>query len=411
MAAVGLLAASCNSDEGGDADGASTSTSGGASSGSDDAAGDDVDEGAADAADAELGLVRLEVDLDQPIAAVAAPSGNALLVAERAGRVVEVSLDQDGGVIGVEPVIDISDAVADMSGERGLLGIAVDPDAGQLLLSFTRGSDGASQLDAYALDPGSSSTVVDESTRRNLLDVDQPFANHNGGHVALGPDGMVYVGLGDGGGQGDPEGRAQDRSSLLGKLLRLDLSAPDGVPADNPFVDTEGARPEIWATGLRNPWRFSFDRETGDLWVADVGQNEIEEITVLRAADGGGRGANLGWDLFEGTAEFDDADPAPGDASAGPFTDPVFTYTHDQGCSITGGVVYRGEQVPSLRGRYLFSDFCTPGLRSLSADAAGGSDSSLGLELPSVVGFAEDARGEVYVVSLDEGLHRLVQTD
>jgi glucose/arabinose dehydrogenase len=401
VVATGLVAASCSS---GPDDGVGTSTTtrdAAASSTPGDATDEDVAEGG-------VALERLDVDLDQPIAAVAAPSGNALLVAERTGRVVEVTLDDDGAVSGVEPVIDISEAVADTSGERGLLGIAVDPDAGQLLLSYTRGSDGASQLDAYQLDPDATATVVDESTRRNLLDVEQPFANHNGGHVALGPDAMVYLGLGDGGGQGDPDGRAQDRSSLLGKLLRFDVSAPDGVPADNPFVDTEGAQAEIWATGVRNPWRFSFDRETGDLWVADVGQNEIEEITVLRAADGAGRGANLGWDLFEGDAEFDDADPAPGDASEGPFADPVFTYTHDQGCSITGGVVYRGEQIPSLRGRYLFSDFCTPGLRSLPATAPDGPDTALGLELPSVVGFAEDAGGEVYVISLDEGLHRLV---
>ena len=365
----------------------------------------------APAEEVSVSLVRLDVDLDEPIAAVAVPGGDSLLVAERAGTVVEVMLDTDGDVTGVEPVIDISDRVGGLDGERGLLGIALDPDGSQLFLTYTRSDDGADQLVSYALRSGDGPVVVDESTRRTLLDVPDPFANHNGGNIAFGPDGMLYTSFGDGGSSGDPEGNGQDRTTLLGKILRIDPSAPDGIPADNPFVDgTDGERPEIWATGVRNPWRFSFDRTTGDLWVADVGQDRIEEVSVLAASEGGGRGANLGWDLFEGNDTFDDADPAPGAASSGPFTEPVFTYTHDEGgCSITGGVVYRGEDIPALSGSYLFSDFCQPGLRALRMDEDGAvTESSLGGDVPSVVSFAEDPDGEVYVVSLDEGLFRLI---
>ncbi len=396
-----LLAAACGSDGGGGR-GAVTTAAPDPTSGSR-PGGEDT---AADAEPAELRLERLDVDLDGPIAAVAAPSGDSLVVAQRGGEVVEVVLDDESHVGEVHPVIDRSDAVGSTGGERGLLGIAVDPERDLLYLSYTRGRDGASQLESYRI-TGEGPMTVDESTRRTLVDVAQPYENHNGGHVAIGPDGMVYLGLGDGGGSGDPAGRAQHRGTLLGKILRLDPDRPDGVPADNPFVDEAEARPEIWLTGVRNPWRFSFDRNAGDLWIADVGQNELEEVTVLRAADGGGHGANLGWDLFEGDRRFAGADPAAGDASAGPFVDPGFTYSHDEGCSITGGVVYRGDRIPPLQGRYLFSDYCTPGLRSLSDDGGELHDEPLGLELFGVVSFAEDARGEVYVLSLEEGVFRL----
>ncbi|MHB1138728.1 MAG: PQQ-dependent sugar dehydrogenase [Microthrixaceae bacterium] len=401
-----LVTAACGSSDG-SSDGDAATTTGSTDTAPGSAPGSAADDDDGGEALGELRLERLDVDLDQPIAAVAAPAGDALLVAQRGGEVVEVAIDGAGRAGEVTSVVDLRDRVGSTDGERGLLGIAVDPGRAELYVSYTRGRDGASQLESYRILDGDGPTRVDEATRRTLVDVAQPFANHNGGHVVVGPDGMVYLGLGDGGGSGDPEGHSQDRSSLLGKLLRLDPAQADGVARDNPFVDDPDARAEIWLTGVRNPWRFGFDRATGDLWIADVGQNELEEVTVLRAADGTGRGANLGWDLFEGDREFADADPAPGEASSGPFVDPQFTYSHDEGCSITGGVVYRGELIPGLVGRYLFTDFCTPGLRSLSGDGDELREESLGVDLPSVVGFAEDSAGEVYVLSLTDGMHRL----
>ena len=225
-----------------------------------------------------------------------APQGEALLVAQRGGVVVQADPEGDGLVAADEVVIDLTELVGSTDGERGLLGLAVAPDGEHLYASYTAADDGASQVDEFELVESGGSWTADPDTRRNLLDVAQPYENHNGGHVEFGPDGMLYLGLGDGGSGGDPEGRAQDPGTLLGKLVRLDPDADPPVPADNPFVgdDPLGARDEIWATGLRNPWRFSFDRDTGDLWIGDVGQDTTEEIDLLPAADGTGRGANLG---------------------------------------------------------------------------------------------------------------------
>ena len=215
-------------------------------------------------------------------------------------------------------------------------------------------------------------------------------------------------------------------------MLRLDPSVDPPIPADNPFVgdDELDARDEIWH-GLRNPWRFAFDRDNGDLWIVDVGQDELEEINRVRAGaatdgadagagtdvtgvdDGptvGGRGANYGWDLFEGDEPFSDADPAPGAASEGPFVDPLFTYGRDQGCSVTGGVVYRGSAIPDLQGRYLYSDFCAEGVRALDTDTTGNVVGSVQLtESPGgIIGFGEDRSGEVFVLGLEQGVFRLV---
>lgn len=356
-----------------------------------------------------LELRNTGLEVDEPLALVPAPEGDELLVAERAGTVVAAEPDGDGLRRGAS-VLDLTEQVGSTDGERGLLGLAVAPDGRHLYASYTRAEDGASQVDEFELTRTSDGWRADPDSRRNLVDVDQPFENHNGGHLEFGPDGMLYVGLGDGGAGGDPDGRAQDPGTLLGKLLRLDPAAEPPVPADNPFVgdDELGARDEIWATGLRNPWRFSFDRRTGDLWIGDVGQDTTEEIDVLRASDGGGRGANLGWDLFEGDREFDDADPAPGGASDGPFVEPVFTYGRDQGCSVTGGVVYRGSALPALDGTYLYADLCADGVRGL-VDASGDQPSVSQLtDAPAqIVGFAQDRDDEVLVLSLSEGVLRL----
>lgn len=363
-----------------------------------------------------LELSKVDADLDSPIAAIALPRGRGLLVGERAGVLRVLDLSANTPKLS-DPVLDISDDVSTEM-ERGLLGLAFNKASDKLILSYTN-STGDSRLDSYEVTWGSSSEgsstpelSIDSSTRRELLEVQQPYPNHNGGHAELGPDGMLYFGLGDGGSSGDPEGNAQNRSSLLGKLLRIDpdaTSSADLAPAGNPFLNTKGAKPEIWSTGLRNPWRFSFDSKSGDLWVADVGQDRFEEINRVTQADGGAKGANFGWDLFEGDEPFDDPDPAPSPASDGPFVEPVFVYDHGPGCSVTGGVVYRGKAIASLAGMYLYSDFCDGTIRALDMTKANGATSvSLGVKADQVAGFTTDIDGEVYVISLSDGLFRLV---
>ncbi|HEY8057486.1 MAG TPA: PQQ-dependent sugar dehydrogenase, partial [Acidimicrobiales bacterium] len=252
---------------------------------------------------------------------------------------------------------------------------------------------------------------IDERSRRAVFALDQPFPNHNGGHLAFGPDGLLYIGLGDGGAAGDPLEAGQDRGQLLGSILRIDPNGVDGsayaIPNDNPFVDEEGARPEVWLKGVRNPWRFSFDRATGDLWVGDVGQNEIEEIDLLPAdADGlnAGRGLNLGWNAMEGDQPYEDG-VEPDD-----HTPPVFTYTHAEGgCSVTGGYLYRGAAIPALVGAYLYADYCAGDLRALAVpDGEVIDDATIAEPVDSPVSFAEDPTGELYLLSLTGPLLKIV---
>ena len=348
-------------------------------------------------------LVDTGAKVDAPVDLVTAPGNKVVLVAGRAGTVTAFTVD---GTTLTRPneVLNLTDLVGSTDAERGLLGIAVAPDGKHLYTSYTRADDGASVVDEYRLGGTPAAPTVDADTRRELLVVEQPYANHNGGHIAFGPDKFLYLGLGDGGAAGDPEGRAQDLFEPLGKILRIDPKK--AVPADNPFIGRDDADARIWLRGVRNPWRFSFDPANGDLWIGDVGQDSVEEVDVLRAADGGGRGANLGWDLREGGTDFADADPAEGDP--GPLTEPVHTYRHgDDGCSVTGGVVYRGAELPTLEGKYVFSDYCTGGLRTLDAAAPKDATKVSGTDLQSVVGFGTGPTGELYVLSLDKGIYRL----
>lgn len=340
-----------------------------------------------------LGLERVAV-LDQPVAMAVRAGDPALYVAEKPGRVVAL-------VPGREPVIvlDLTGRVSTGS-EQGLLGLAFSPDGRFLYLDLT--------------DPGGDTRVLeyrilggrpDPGSEREVLRIDQPYANHNGGQLAFGPDGLLYIALGDGGSAGDPEGRAQSLDELLGKILRISPRPADGrpyrVPPDNPFVDTPGARPEIWAYGLRNPWRFSFDRETGELWIGDVGQSAWEEIDVLAPDQGG---ANLGWDLLEGSHPFEGS---AGDARTVP---PVYEYPHDGAvCAVTGGFVYRGAAIPALRGAYVFGDFCTGVLQALALRPGRAPvHRELGPVVPSLASFGEDAEGELYALSLAGPVYRLV---
>jgi glucose/arabinose dehydrogenase len=333
------------------------------------------------------------VELAAPTAMALRADDDALYIAERSGRVVRVA---EGAVAG-EPVLDIA-AQTTVDAERGLLGLAFSPDGDALYVSFTN-TAGDSQLDEYRM----LGDVADLTTRRNLLLVPQPYSNHNGGNLITGPDGLLYLGLGDGGSADDPLGSGQDRSTLLGALLRLDPTAsgdaPYRVPDDNPFVGDAGARGEVWIYGLRNPWRFSFDRDTDDLWIADVGQNEIEEINRLPFDDAGG--ANLGWNVFEGTRRFSDG-------SAPAAVPPVFEYPHDGRCSVTGGYVYRGQRIPALRGAYVYGDFCDGVVRALvHDDGAVVAERVFDARVPGLVSFGEDNDGELYALSLEGTVFRV----
>jgi glucose/arabinose dehydrogenase len=328
-----------------------------------------------------------------------------LYVAERPGRVRPVTISGAGGdqsyAVGA-PVLDISDNVV-ADGERGLLDIEFSDDGGTLYVHYSLAPSGDTRVAAYTM----AGDAVDTGSYRELLAVEDPFPNHNGGELEIGPDGYLYIALGDGGGGGDPEGNGQDTQALLGKILRIDPERPSGgeaygIPSDNPFADGAGGRAEVWLYGVRNPWRFSFDRATGDLWIADVGQNEWEEIDLLPAAAGSGRGANLGWNEMEGTHPFEGGSNPEGGVL------PVFEYSHEEGCSVSGGVVYRGAAVSGLGGAYLFGDYCQGDVRALRVqDGEVTEERTFDAHVDELVSFAEDADGEVYALSLQGGIYRL----
>ena len=295
------------------------------------------------------------------------------------------------------PLLDISDEVIN-EGERGLLGMAFSSDGRKLYIDFTRQPDGHTVVLEYEL---GDRTTIDEDSRREILFVEQPFANHNGGQLVVGPDGFLFVGLGDGGSGGDPEGHGQDTSTLLGSILRIDPEggAEDGpaygIPPGNPFADGEDGAPEIWLYGVRNPWRFTFDAATGDLWVGDVGQNAYEEIDRLPAVGGfeAGKGANLGWNEMEATHSFDGGENPPGAVL------PIFEYGRDAGCSITGGYVYRGDDIPGLEGAYVYTDYCSAGIRGLQVDGDTVIDSrTWDLPVEQLYSFGQDDDGELYLL-------------
>ena len=324
-----------------------------------------------------------------------APLGDAarLFIVEKTGA---IRIIRDG-VLLPDPFLDLSARVSN-GGEQGLLGLAFDPDyatTGRFIVHFT---DLAGNTTLARFQASSNPDVADPASELLILTAVQPFANHNGGQVAFGPDGFLYLGLGDGGGGGDPNNRGQDLSDLLGSILRIDVrtSEPYSVPADNPFL--QSAVPEVWSYGLRNPWRFSFDRATGDLYIADVGERAWEEIDVSTPAQGAGKGANYGWNIMEGAHCF----LATGCDQTG-LTLPVLEYSHQEGCSITGGYVYRGEAIPSLQGHYLYADLCQRWVRSFRFAEGAVTEQT---EWPSlmpvgpVLSFGEDALGEIYV--LDE---------
>lgn len=348
-----------------------------------------------------LGAVQLKLTpvakLREPIALAIRAGDPALYVAERGGRILAIR----NGALDPAPVLDMQ-ALTRAGGERGLLGIAFSPDGRFLYTSYTD-VNGNSNVDEYTV---AATGAIDPASRRLVLFVTQPFPNHNGGNIVFGPDGLLYLGFGDGGSEGDPQGNGQKMSTLLGKMLRIDPrphgNSPYAVPADNPFIGQAGARPEIWAVGVRNPWRFQFDPATGDLWIGDVGQNEIEEIDWLPAAARTGRGVNLGWSNFEGSAAYH------GQVDRKGYTFPVFEYHHDQGCAVTGGFRYRGSAIPALRGAYVFSDYCASWIRAITvADGKTTGDRRFDLGLANVISFGQDQAGELYALSLGGTVARL----
>jgi glucose/arabinose dehydrogenase len=358
---------------------------------------------ATDAAAKGVKLVKVG-DFDGPLYVTAPPKDTRrVFVVSQGGRIDVV---RGGRKLGT-PFLDVSDDVT-AGGEQGLLGLAFAPDyaTSKLFYVYLTGTDQKQHLFEYR---AKSDDVADAGSARQVFVHDDPEANHNGGQLAFGPDGYLYVGTGDGGGGDDQHGRrgnAQDLGSPLGKILRIDPRANAGRPftpaPTNPFVKRSGALPEIYAYGLRNPWRFSFDRLRGDLVIGDVGQDAVEEVDFARR--GTARGANFGWRPWEGRTRNFPGEPAPGAKF------PVLTKSHADGwCSITGGYVVRDKAVPALYGRYVYGDYCKGQLRSarLSSGKASGDRAIAGLKAVSGLdSFGEDAQGRVYVVSQSGPVYR-----
>lgn len=343
----------------------------------------------------------------QPVHIAHAGDGSdRMFIVERAGRVRVIT----DGAIRQAPFLDIADRVLSDENERGLLSIAFPPDfddSGEFYVYYTGGTDGRSVLSRFL----SNGEIANPASEEILLEIPQPAPNHNGGQIAFGPDdGYLYIALGDGGGSGDQFNQAQDTSTLLGALLRIDVAAdapaPYGIPPDNPFLDIPAARKEIWAFGLRNPWRFSFDRANGDLYIGDVGQGSYEEIDFQPAGSPGGE--NYGWSLMEGLHCF----PATiTNCARNDLVLPVAEYAHvGGGCSgsVSGGFVYRGTDYPGLQGYYLYGDFCTGRIRGFRMGASGPQQSFQFDSALAISTFGEDEAGELYIADyLSGNLYRI----
>ena len=328
-----------------------------------------------------------------------------VLVTSPAGDDTRIFVVEKGGTIRIvkqgtplaAPFLDLRGKVSTGS-EQGLLGLAFHPGYATNGLFVVDYTDQAGNTKVSVYRTSTDPDRADPATEQIVLSVDQPFSNHNGGMVAFGPDGQLYVGMGDGGSGGDPQGNGQKRSTLLGKMIRLGISASGqvSVPSDNPFVGQSGTRPEIWSLGLRNPWRFSFDRVTGDLYVGDVGQNAIEEIDAVTPA--AGKGANFGWNTMEGKSCY-----GAGSCSQQGLVLPVLDYPHSDGaCSVTGGYVYRGAAITGLAGTYFYADYCRGWVRSFRLVNGAVTDEREWSDLApngQITSFGQDASGELYLMT------------
>ncbi|MFL5874656.1 MAG: PQQ-dependent sugar dehydrogenase [Solirubrobacteraceae bacterium] len=395
---VGVALAACGSDGGADAAGSTASSSGSAAE-SDGGGGGGTSTGSAAQARRGVRLVRIG-GFDTPVYVTQPPGDNRrLMVVEQTGRVMVV---RGGRKLGT-PFLDIRSQVT-YGGEQGLLSVAFPPDyqsSGRFYVYFTSGS--TNRIVEFRR---ASADRANASSARVVLSMPNLEPNHNGGLMVFGPDGLMYVGTGDGGGANDQHGaagNAQNLGSLLGKLLRIDPAASSGrpysIPSSNPFVNRAGARGEIYSYGLRNPWRFSFDRSTGAITIGDVGQGAIEEID--HEPRDGAAGVNFGWSAFEGRSRYNGG-------SAPDAVPPVIQHTHADGwCSIVGGYVMRDASVPALLGRYVYGDLCQPRVYAARLRSHFASDRRLGLTVPELVSFGEDAAGNVYAVSLSGPVYRI----
>ncbi len=328
-------------------------------------------------------------------------SGRLFLVS-KVGRIWVV----ENGDIRRTPFLDITDRVDAAQSERGLLSVAFDPDFaanGEFYVNYSsKKGDGDTVVARFRAEDRQ---TADSASEVEILRINQPAANHNGGQLQFGPDGYLYIGMGDGGAAGDPWDNAENLQALLGKMLRIKVSGEEtyAIPATNPFLGREDAHPEIWAYGVRNPWRFSFDRATGDLYIADVGQNQWEEIDFQPADSAGGE--HYGWNTLEGNHCYD----PPENCDASGKVPPVWEYPHPEGCSITGGYVYRGQQFPQMQGIYFYADFCSGRIYALHRDENGDWQSRPVLDTGlNIASFGEDEGGELYVLDLGGAVFHLV---
>ncbi len=330
--------------------------------------------------------------LDKPIAFATRPNDGAVYIAQKGGKVLRLGINSAGNLQALSTPLDITSKVS-TSSEQGLLGITFSPNGSKLYAYYTA-TNGNNVLSEF---PFANNAAGAE---RQLFNITDPYENHNGGNIAFGPDGMLYIGTGDGGSAGDPENRAQDLNSTFGKMLRINPTPSNGqpytIPGDNPFAGQTGKRGEIWHYGLRNPWRWSFDRANGDLWIGDVGQNAWEEIDHVGA---GAKGVNFGWRPREGKHAYN------GGAKPAGAVDPVYELSHDDGnAAVTGGYVYRGTGIRGFAGTYVFIDVYKGRLLGMT----NGSVRDLGVPAAQIVSFGEDASGELWLLSLKGAVYRLV---
>lgn len=349
---------------------------------------------------------------NRPVFATSPPGDGRLFIVDQ--HVGQIWIIKNGSVIAT-PFLDIGDKVA-VGSELGLLGLAFHPDYntnGFFFVNYTRSSDNASTIERYAV--SANPNIADITSGATILIIPQPFANHNGGMLSFGPmDEYLYISSGDGGSSGDPFGNAQDKTTLLGKILRIDVDGafPYAIPIDNPYAGSSVEAEEIWNLGVRNPWRTSFDRETGDLYIADVGQGLLEEINFQPAGNGGGE--NYGWRCYEGNNAYN----TTGCDDASNYEFPILEYSHSAGrCSITGGYVYRGCAIPDLSGTYFYADYCTGEIWSFEYDGVtvnNLTDRTLELaptginSIGNISSFGEDGDGEIYIVDLDGEIYKIV---